>query len=397
MDARSFEQTVVIIGGGPAALMAAEHLSCNNISVTIIDSQKRVGKKFLVAGDGGLNLTHSEPLQQFINRYTDADWAKEMLTQFTPDAFVNWLKQLGINTFTGSSGRIFPAKTHKPAEVLTAWIEKLKNQGVVFLLNTELTAVDYPSITLKNSTETFQLTPKYLILALGGKSWAKTGSTGKWTEFINHIPLLPSNIGLHTNWSDYFIEKFEGSVLKYVAVTFNSEQRIGDVVLSKTGLESTPIYHHSAAVVRSLQNNKEAIIYLDLKPNSSAEQLLKKVNSTDTWLQCFKKWKLHISQKALYVEVYGKQDCSPSLLAARIKKLPIIIAGYDKFDKAIATQGGVSKEYLTKELAFKAWQNWYVAGEILNQDAPTGGYLIQHAVSSGWVAAKDIINKLTKS
>lgn len=397
MDARSIEQTVVIIGGGPAALMAADHLSSNNINVTIIDSQKRVGKKFLVAGDGGLNLTHSEPLQQFIGRYFDEKWAKEIVTQFTPEAFVNWLKQLGIDTFIGSSGRIFPAKTHKPAEVLTAWIEKLKNQGVVFVLNTELTDLNYPTITLKNSSETFQITPKHVILALGGKSWTKTGSTGKWTEFIKYIPLLPSNIGLHTNWSDYFIEKFEGSVLKYVAVTFNDEQRIGDVILSKTGLESTPIYHHSGAVVRSLQNNKEAIIHLDLKPNSSAGQLLKKVNSTDNWQQCFKKWKLHVSQKALYVEVYGKQDCSPPLLAERIKKLPIAISGHDPFDKAIATQGGVPKEDLTINLEFNNWKNWYAAGEMLNQDAPTGGYLIQHAVSSGWVTAKAITEKLTKS
>jgi len=396
MDARSIEQSVVIIGGGPAALMAADLLSCNNIAVTIIESQKRVGKKFLVAGDGGLNLTHSEPLQQFISRYFDVKWAKEIVTQFPPEAFINWLNELGINTFTGSSGRIFPAKTYKPAEVLTKWVDKLKHQGVSFECNTELVGIEYPTITLKNSTATFQITPKHVILALGGKSWTKTGSTGTWTAFINHMPLLPSNIGLHSNWSRYFMNKFEGSVLKYVAVTFNNERRIGDVILTKTGLESTPIYHHSGAVVRSLQNNKEVIIHLDLKPHSSAEQLLNKVHDRDTRQQCFTKWKLHNNQKALFVEVFGKEDCTPSLLASRIKQLPITITGYDNFDKAIATQGGIPKADLTINLEFNNWQNWYAAGEMLNQDAPTGGYLIQHAVTSGWVAARDIINKLTK-
>lgn len=395
MDARSIEQSVVIIGGGPAGLMAADVLSKNNVAVTVIDSQKRVGKKFLVAGDGGLNLTHSEPLENFVSRYQDNDWAQQIITQYTPTNFIEWLHQLGITTFVGSSGRIFPEKQFKPAQVLQAWIGTLTNQGVKFITNTQLTNINYPQLTFEKEGNSFQINSTHVIFAMGGKSWKKTGSTGSWTRFLNHEQLLPSNLGLHLNWSPYFISNFEGDVLKYVAVTFKGLRRLGDIVITKSGLESTPIYHISGAVVQTLASIKKATIIIDLKPNQTTNQLLTKVNSNNTWQQCFTKWKLHNSQKALYVEVFGKNACSTELLVERIKNIPLTITDCDTFDKAIATQGGIPKNDLTNELAFKNMPNWYAAGEMLNQDAPTGGYLIQHAVSSGYVAAQAIINKLT--
>lgn len=393
MDTASIEQTVVIIGGGPAGLMAAEKLSYHDIDVTIIDSQKRVGKKFLVAGDGGLNLTHSEPLKNFVTRYEDILWAKQIISNFTPNNFIKWLNQIGITTFAGSSGRIFPNTTFKPAKVLTVWVEKLKKQRVQIITNTQLLKINYPNITIESKGNQYVITPKYVVFAMGGKSWKKTGSNGNWTSLLNHTTLLPSNVGLHLKWSDYFVSKFEGQVLKYVAVTYNNERRLGDVIITKKGLESTPIYHISAAVVKTLSKHKKATIHMDLKPNNSVEQLATKVNENDSWQQCFKKWNLKNCHKAIYVEIFGKENCTGHQLAERIKNIPLSIKGFDSFDEAIATQGGIPKSSLTEQLAFKEWPNWFAAGEMLNQDAPTGGYLIQHAVSSGYTVAQSIIAK----
>jgi uncharacterized flavoprotein (TIGR03862 family) len=393
MDEKRIEKPVVIIGGGLAGLMAADVLSSYNISVTIIDSQKRVGKKFLIAGKGGLNLTHSENLSSFYTRYQDPDWAEELISQFTPQQLVLWMENLGIKTFVGSSGRVFPEKTYTPAFVLKSWVEALKKQGVQFELNTSLTKTSYPYIHVNQHGKEITLNPKNVIFAMGGKSWPQTGSDGIWESWFNSRSLLPSNVGLNCHWSDYFLKKHEGAVLKYVAVSYGRDSRLGDVIVTKKGLESTPIYHISNKVVKSFEKEKAPIIYVDLKPQDTIKQLLAKVKPNDSWQSCLKKWKLHPIQKDLLVDIFGKKFISQDELAEKIKKIPITIVGHESFDQAISTQGGVKKTNLNQDLSFKKHPKWFAAGEMLDQDGPTGGYLIQHAISSGFVAAKGIISQ----
>lgn len=394
MDTSGIEQSIVIVGGGPAGLMAADVLSQQNIPVVIVDSQKRVGKKFLVAGDGGLNLTHSETLNQFYQRYENPDWAKNIISNFTPTDFVSWLNNMGIDTFIGTSGRVFPSNDYTPAKVLSIWINKLKKQGVTFCYNTSLSNINYPHITLNHHEEQFVISPKKVLFALGGKSWSKTGSNGSWEHFFPNTPLLPSNVGLQCVWSPYFLEKFEGQVLKYVGVSYKQQQRMGDIIITKKGLESTPIYHISNQVIKQLVRG-DVVVHIDLKPSLSIAQLLEKVAATDSWQTCFKKWKLAAISKALFVEYAHKKPMNIESLAETVKNLPIVITGHDHFEKAISTQGGIKEEALHNTLNFKHWPHWYAAGEMLNQDGPTGGYLLQHAVSSGFWAGKSMINSLT--
>lgn len=394
MDSYNLNRKVIVVGSGPAGLMAAELLSASGVEVYVLEKEKRIGKKFLVAGYGGLNLTHSIPPEQLIEHYQDPLWAKQIISSFPPKDFVQWLhSSLLIDTFTGSSGRIFPDKKIKPAQVLSSWVKRLKHKGVKFLLNTAIEKIDYPHVLVNDQSSKNWCQPKAILFALGGASWEKTGSNGRWRSWFPSTDFLPANTGLTVNWSAYFIKKFEGQALKFVNASFDKKQKTGDIIITHYGVESTPIYHISAEVVNALQRKKTCTVLLDIKPSLTTKQLQQKVKPTDSWQTCFNKWNLSALQKALVVEVIGKNNLTTEYLAEKIKSLPLKIKGYRGFNEAISTQGGVPKTALSKGLELKKYPNWWVAGEMLDQDGPTGGFLIQHAVSSARVAAYNLIHK----
>jgi uncharacterized flavoprotein (TIGR03862 family) len=408
---------VVVIGGGPAGLMAAEVLATNGFSVDLFDAMPSVGRKFLLAGIGGLNLTHGEPFEAFVQRYAAAVPAlRPRLEAFGADALRAWASDLGIETFIGSSGRVFPADL-KAAPMLRAWLHRLRGQGVRFHMRHRwlgwAEGADAPAaLRFASPSGEMKVEAGAVVLALGGASWPHLGSDGAWLPMlagrgVDVAPLQPSNCGFDVAWSDFFKQRFAGAPLKAVAIEWEdadggTQRQAGEFVVSAGGVEGSLVYAASAALRDRLAATGAATFRLDLLPQRSAEWVAREVahprgpRSLSTHL----KTRLNLSgvKAGLLWELLPKEaQADPLPLAAAIKALPITVLAPRPVDEAISTAGGVRFDTLDDGLMLRQLPGVFCAGEMLDWEAPTGGYLLTacfatgHAVGQGvqrWLAGR---------
>ncbi|SCK57149.1 hypothetical protein VAR608DRAFT_6001 [Variovorax sp. HW608] len=402
------DKSVAIVGGGPAGLMAAEVLSRQGAQVHLYDAMPSVGRKFLLAGRGGLNLTHSEPFDRFALRFGERRAQVEpLLRRFGPDALCEWAHGLGIETFVGTSGRVFP-KDMKAAPLLRAWLHRLRQAGVQFHMRHRWTgwADDpAPATTLRFRAPGGDIAASHdaVVLALGGASWARLGSDGAWAPWlaargIDVAPLVPANCGFDLGWTPYFAERFAGMPFKSVAISFTDTRgrrfaRKGEFVATATGIEGSLVYAASDLLRDEIAAHGSATLALDLLPDRTPEQVRAAVlhprGSRSVASHLKSRLGLDGIKTAVLHEVLAKDEMhSPERLAETIKAVPLRLVAPRPIDEAISTAGGVRFEALDGNLQSLALPGVFVAGEMLDWEAPTGGYLLTACMASGVVAAE---------
>lgn len=400
------DKTIAIIGGGPAGMIAAERLISPGYTVNLFDAKPAVLRKFLVAGKGGLNLTKAEPFESFLSKYGKyADQLKPHLQKFGPKEIIDWAHQLGITTFTGSSNKVFPEKMDA-VELRRAWINRLKNLGIQFFLNHRWLGWDAnKDILFSTKQGTSSYTADAVILALGGASWPKTGSDGNWSEILTKEgiliePFKPANCGFEVGWSDHFREKFAGTPVKPVVVYFSptdgiSHQQRGEFIITRYGVEGSLIYAFSSQIRDELIKNKHATIHLDLAPEWSQQKLESRLakprGSRSFASHIYKSIGLHGVKMGLLWEFLPKNLISdPVQLAKQIKSLPLPLVAPRPIEEAISTAGGVSFQEVSAALMLIKKPGIFCAGEMLDWEAPTGGYLLTACFSTGVAAAEGV-------
>jgi len=395
-------KSVAIIGGGPSALMLAAMLDEKKYQVHIYEKNATVGRKFLVAGDGGFNLTHSEDIDSFITRYTPPLFLEQALRSFTNQDLCSWLKIIGIETYTGSSKRVFPIKGIKPIEVLNAFLEKLKAKNVEIHSHHEWKgwSENYKLIFLNKKEEAI-VDADIVVFALGGASWTVTGSDGTWLDLfqkkgIQTVPFQASNCACKVEWPAGFLEKNEGKWLKNISVSAEKQIKHGELIITKFGLEGSAIYALSPLIRNQLLTNGVAKINIDFKPTFSKEELIQKlsIKTTKSITQLLStELKLSDTQIALLKAFISKDDfLNFEKLASAINSFPISLIGTSPIDEAISTVGGIALSEIDVNFQLHKLPNQYVIGEMLDWDAPTGGYLLQGCFSMGASVGK-IFNK----
>jgi uncharacterized flavoprotein (TIGR03862 family) len=396
-----------IVGAGPAGLMAAEVLSLAGREVHVFDSMPSAGRKFLLAGKGGLNLTHSEPLPTFLTRYGGRRSEVEpWLQEFGPERIREWAKELGIDTFVGTSGRVFPTDM-KAAPLLRSWMHRLRAAGVKFHMRHRFlgwTEEDPLRFGIAQGEE--HVTAKATVLALGGASWSRLGSDGAWAPVLARrgvaiAPLVPSNCGFDVRggWSSYFASRFAGQPFKSVAIRFGEFHRQGEFVATATGVEGSLIYAASAMLRDEIAASGSATFEMDLLPARSLPQVLAEVAHPrgSRSLPSHLKSRLGLDgiKLALLHELLPKADLHDNAkLACAIKALPVTATAARPIDEAISTGGGVRFESLDERLMLRAAPGVFCAGEMLDWEAPTGGYLLTACMASGRVAGKGVLRYL---
>ncbi|MDI1348313.1 TIGR03862 family flavoprotein [Aquabacterium sp.] len=418
---------VAIVGGGPAGLMAAELLSQSGIQVDLFDTKPSVGRKFLLAGRGGLNLTHSEPLPRFQARFAErSEWLSPLLEAFGPDALRAWAQGLGIETFVGSSGRVFPTDL-KAAPLLRAWLHRLRQQGVRFHMRHRWlgwadAAAEGHSPALRMATPDGErlVHARATVLALGGGSWSRLGSDGAWLPWlqakgVDVAPLRAANCGFdvaatgpdRAHWSEHLRSRFAGQPVKPVSLSFtdlqgHTRQQQGEFVLTDTGVEGSLIYAFSAAIRDRIAAEGSATVHLNLLPSHSAETVLTETRrargprSLSTHLKS--RLGLQGLKMALLHELLTPEQLNdPHGLALALQALPITLSAARPMDEAISTAGGVRFEALDPHLMLRALPGVFCAGEMLDWEAPTGGYLLTASLATGRQAALGALGHLNRS
>lgn len=376
---------IIIIGAGPAGLMAAQTLAEKGFKVHVYEQNKAAARKFLVAGNGGFNLTHSEEIENFVQKY-DAAEIQDIVRQFDNQKVISWLADLGITTYVGSSGKIFPTKNFKPIQVLNAWLNTLESLGVVIHYGQRFVNFDDSFVYFYGIDNEIKVRYSKLILAMGGGSWKKTGSDAKWIDVlaqknIKITPLQPANSGYST---DPKLHHLEGQYLKNIEVSFGENRRVGEIVFTKYGIEGSPVYYLNRF---TRKHHFPLTVHLDLKPNLTETEILKELQGPDNNTSVLKK-KLKLSATAInLLKTLDKGSyTSPDILAGRIKQFPIEVLSFRPLDEVISTSGGVSFSALNSNLELIGFPNVYCAGEMIDWEAPTGGYLLQACFSTGfWV------------
>ena len=399
----TFEHSEVsIIGAGPAGLMAAEVLSQAGVKVNVFDAMPSVGRKFLMAGKGGMNITHAEPIEQFLSRYgSQQDNLAPIIRAFSPDVLRAWVKDLGIETFVGSSGRVFPTEM-KAAPLLRAWLHRLRTNGVRFHMRQHWQGWDAEGkLILGTQNGEQRIQPDILILALGGGSWPQLGSTGFWVSWlaalgITVMPLQPANCGFETLWSAYFLSQFAGQPIKTVRINFENTQgqrfsQQGELMVSEYGLEGGLIYALSAPLREQITLTGSALITLDLLPDRDLASIITKLsgsrgkNSLSNFLR--KQLSLDSVKIALLREVLSAEEMNhPHVLAQTLKAIPIKLIHTRPISEAISSAGGVSFTELNQQLMLHKLPGVFCCGEMLDWEAPTGGYLLTACLASGRAA-----------
>jgi len=436
----SLSSFVAVIGAGPAGLMAAEQLSAAGLAVHVYDAMPSVGRKFLLAGRGGLNLTHSEPAALFAGRYgTRQSQIAPWLAHFGADAVRAWAEGLGVSTFIGTSGRVFPADM-KAAPLLRAWLHRLRGAGVQFHMRHRWHGWQGEgTLVFDTPTGEAAVQPAATVLALGGGSWARLGSDGAWVPLLESrgvpiLPLQPANCGFDvagrsagetaesrrdflkelvgrgpaatTGWTPHFVERFAGQPFKSVAIAFTGSDgrsfaRRGEFVATATGVEGSLVYAASALLRDEIAAHGSATFHLDLLPDRTPERVLADVRHPRgaRSLSSHLKSRLGLDgiKAGLLYELLDKDAMAqPEVLAAAIKALPITVTATRPLDEAISTAGGVPFEALDAHLMLAALPGVFCAGEMLDWEAPTGGYLLTACMASGVAAAQGVAAFLGK-
>ncbi len=401
---------IAIIGGGPAGLMAAEVLASAGCEVHVFDAMPSVGRKFLLAGRGGLNLTHSEASEVFITRYRmPRAHIERWLAEFDAPALSAWARGLGIETFVGSSGRIFPLGM-KTSPLLRAWLVRLaKLQVHMHLRHRWQGWSDTGQLEFTTPAGNASFAPSATILALGGGSWARLGSDGAWmpllvAQGVATSPLRPANCGFEIVWSEHLRTRFAGAPVKSVVATLNcvdgsTIERPGEFVISRHGVEGSLIYALSASLRELIEVSGEATLNIDLAPAHSLTDLttgLSRPRGSDSLANHLRRRAGITGVKAALLREHSDKEtlAHPQWLAARIKRLPLRLTATRPIDEAISSAGGVHFNAVDDHLMLRAKSGVFIAGEMLDWDAPTGGYLLTGCFASGCIAARGVLNYL---
>jgi uncharacterized flavoprotein (TIGR03862 family) len=406
------DKTVAIIGGGPAGLMAAEVLSQRGVKVDVYDSMSSLGRKFLLAGKSGLNLTHSEPFEKFVSRYGKRKKEIEnWLLDFMPEDLRNWARGLGVETFVGTSGRVFPIAM-KASPLLRAWLKGLNDAGVKFHLrhkwNGFLAAGDDDKSKVNIKFETpdgiKSIKADAVVLALGGGSWGRLGSDGVWVNWLSQAgvkieALKPSNCGFDVEWTSHFKDKFDGQPIKSVVLSFGEFRQQGEFIVTKEGVEGSLIYAASALMRDEIYANGDAVMHLDLAPDKTEAQLIEKLSKPRGSRSMASHLEKTVGMKGVKVgllrEFVPKDEFDKmERLAFYIKQLPVMLIATRPLDEAISSAGGVMFDSLDENLMIRELPGVFCAGEMLDWEAPTGGYLLTACFASGRKAGAGVMKWL---
>lgn len=399
---------IAIIGAGPAGLMAAQVLSDAGYAPTVFDAMPSAARKFLRAGRGGLNLTHAEEFSLFASRYFEAQaFLQPALELFSPNDMRLWAQNLGFETFVGSSGKVYPLDK-KAAPLLRAWLHQLRVNNTKFKMKHRL--VDWSENVWQFETPDGLKDYSFdtVILALGGASWPRLGSTGSWTTILKDkgltiAPLKPANMGFNVTYSEVFKEKFSGTPLKNVELSFrdingNFQSKLGELLVSKYGVEGSLIYTYSKFLREQLEQKSPFTLYLDLFPHRTQSQLKQQLSAKQGKQSLSAFWKrlgLDGVKASLLREVLAKELLSePELVAKTLKKFPLTLDSFREIEEAISTAGGLRFENLDQDLMLKDFPGVFCVGEMLDWEAPTGGYLLTGVMGQGKQAAQGLLKLL---
>jgi uncharacterized flavoprotein (TIGR03862 family) len=391
------KKVVSIIGGGPAAMLLAAHLNTNLFDVTIYEKNKALGRKFLVAGKGGFNLTHSENLPEFIARYTPTDFLKEAITSFSNNDLRTWLNGLNLPTFVGSSKRIYPKEGIKPIEVLNAILDLIHQKDIQ--IKTQQNWLGWNNQEELIFESGLALTSDITIFSVGGGSWKKTGSAGEWTTYfenknIETVPFEASNCAFKIDWNSDFLAKNEGKPLKNIEIHCKKHSKKGETIFTTFGIEGGAIYALSPQIREQLQQKNKATITIDLKPSLNLEEIIDKLHPGKITQQLSNTIKLEQPKIDLLKSYLTKEEfIDLKILAQFIKNFPLEISGVSPVDEAISTVGGIALSEVDQNFELLKMPNNFTIGEMLNYDAPTGGYLLQSCFSMGVFLANHLNQK----
>ncbi|MGJ4894419.1 NAD(P)/FAD-dependent oxidoreductase [Bradyrhizobium oligotrophicum] len=402
----TLSKQVAVIGAGPAGLMAAEVLAEGGAAVTVYDAMPSVARKFLMAGRGGLNLTHSEELPAFLSRYRDAAaWLEPAIRAFPPQRLRDWCEALGEPTFVGSSGRVFPTAM-KASPLLRAWLRRLVTQGVRFELRHRWTGWDGKGkLTFETPAGPRVVAADATMLALGGASWPRLGSDGGWASLLAAkgvaiAPLRPANCGFTVAWSDIFRGRFEGQPLKGIALSFADRSVRGEAIVTRDGIEGGAVYALSAELREAIALEGAAILDVALRPDLATADLVKRPSAPrgkQSFSNVLRK-ALQLSpvaigllQEAAKAQGLSLSSLLPDRLAALINAVPIKLTGTAGLARAISSAGGIARDELDADFMLKRLPGVFAAGEMLDWEAPTGGYLLQASFATGVAAGKGVL------
>ncbi|NCI78335.1 TIGR03862 family flavoprotein [Acinetobacter kanungonis] len=387
------KQRIAIIGAGPAGLMAAEVLSQWDYEVHVYEQKPSAARKFLMAGKTGLNISHAEPLAQFIQRYDQAEWLADWIRRWDATWIQHWMQGLGVESYVGSSGRIFPIEM-KAAPLLRAWLKRLAEQGVQFHYRHSCMGIQSNTLQIKDLLQQHEFSEDFaaIVLACGAVSWPQLGSDGQWQNWLSNEQLNPfqaSNAGVERAWSNFMQPVFGQPLKRVVAWVDPTQKSQGDIVITHYGLESGLIYK----LGRALREQSKKQLMLDLLPELSHAQLVQKLQPSkkQSLSNVWRKAGLDAAKASLIRELVPKAGWNdPEKLASQIKQLPIALTGFRPIEEAISCAGGVKREALTTHLQLKQQPQIFCCGEMLDWDAPTGGYLLTACFATGRAAGEGV-------
>jgi len=391
---------VTIVGSGPAGLMAAEVVAGAGVAVTIFERMPSVGRKLLMAGRGGLNITHSECLERFRERYGEASgWMAPILAGFPPRALIDWCEGLGQRTFVGSSGRVFP-RVMKASPLLRAWIRRLEGLGVRIVTRAQWTGWDEAgALTFEDGTTH---RADALVLALGGASWPKLGADGSWAALLPDIeiaPLRPANCGFEVKWSVIFRNRFAGSPLKRIAASLGDRTVQGEAVITAKGIEGGAVYALATPARETIAREGSAVLRIDLRPDLAVATLVERLDGSrgSASLSTFLRKQAGLSPVAIGLVQEALHAGETGPLSALVKALPLRLTAPFGLARAISTAGGIALAELDERLMLRRRPGVFAAGEMLDWEAPTGGYLLQGCLATGAAAGQGVLDWLRKT